>query len=1017
MTVPIFFAFIGIVILIGFFANLLFRVTKIPSVLVLIAIGIILGPVTGWLRHDALLVIAPYFGAVALLVILFEGGLELEIGHVVRHAPRTAIFTAVVFALSMASVTVVAHLAVGLPLTLALMLGAILGATSPAICMPVVSGLSVRDDVKTVIKLESAMGEVLLIVSVVLLIQSYQTGTADPGAWVWGFTRSLLVALAVASVAGVLWSRLVAWMGREPLSYMLTLGVTFLLFFVVEELGGSPAIAVLLFGLLLANMQLIANRVGPLVHTVFGLDLRDEQFVLGQFMVNITAELSFLVRTFFFVYLGLLLDLSALSLSLGGWILLMFGLLLASRRAGIALFEKSGVSFSDAEWQAVMALQPRGLATSVVALMPVQAGIEGAAGFPLFAFAIIVLSNLYMTGGVLFAQRRLRLVAKGVEAPLAVAAAAPAIAFHGTGASVPPTLPVPPDEGVRRAPLLSPARDFEDEPAPASVTDWFARVFGLRLADRESEYAEMIRASFVSEPLFWMQAVLGTSICALGLILAQPMIVLGGALVVPVARPVVATGLALASGDLLLLAKLMAKLTAFSVTAVALSAALIGALPFAPVLSDIVARTRPTILDFLVAFFGGMAAAAMVSRRQRTIQYLPGAVVAVTLVPALCVVGFALTDVVDAGVLQKATLQFSANVFAAILGAGLIMLAVGIPRAAQSALVRQWKDEELASPLASTVFRRLGVERAIGLTGSVRARLIVVGAFLLLLVIPLQLAFNDVRSELRSRQAVARAQEIFNVTNRSAVLGSAVAISDDSVDVRLQVATNALFSADDVARFESQVAAETNRRARLDLVQSMADVGNAGTLRRLLEERQRPELPVAPRSVLATLQEADGQVSPLIRDLPWPDGVQVLSIRSIMGGTPGPALAVVYLAERALNPDAQAVLTRLIAGQTRMDQGRITLEWLPAVHPLRISPDRTLDAEAATALRTVRTTLSEHPDLEVSLIVPDGLPPRTLDAVAEHVREELGLPSLAAPVTAPDADTRTAMVRLLRRSR
>ena len=133
MTVPIFFAFIGIVILIGFFANLLFRVTKIPSVLVLIAIGIILGPVTGWLRHDALLVIAPYFGAVALLVILFEGGLGLEIGHVVRHAPRTAIFTAVVFALSMASVTVVAHLAVGLPLTLALMLGAILGATSPAI--------------------------------------------------------------------------------------------------------------------------------------------------------------------------------------------------------------------------------------------------------------------------------------------------------------------------------------------------------------------------------------------------------------------------------------------------------------------------------------------------------------------------------------------------------------------------------------------------------------------------------------------------------------------------------------------------------------------------------------------------------------------------------------------------------------------------------------------------------------------------------------------------------------------
>ena len=177
MTVPVLFAVVGLIILVGFLANLLFRITKIPSVLVLIAIGVVLGPVTGWIQHDSLLTIAPYFGAIALLVILFEGGLELEIDHVVRHAPRTAIFTTVVFALSMAVVAAVAHLAVGLPLTVALMLGAVLGATSPAICMPVVSGLSIRNDVKTVIKLESAMGEVLLIVSVVLLIQSHEAGT------------------------------------------------------------------------------------------------------------------------------------------------------------------------------------------------------------------------------------------------------------------------------------------------------------------------------------------------------------------------------------------------------------------------------------------------------------------------------------------------------------------------------------------------------------------------------------------------------------------------------------------------------------------------------------------------------------------------------------------------------------------------------------------------------------------------------------------------------------------------
>ncbi len=1007
MTVPVLFAVVGLVILVGFLANLLFRITKIPSVLVLIGIGVVLGPVTGWIADDSLLTIAPYFGAIALLVILFEGGLELEIDHVVRHAPRTAIFTTVVFALSMASVAAVAHLAVGLPLTIALMLGAVLGATSPAICMPVVSGLSVRNDVKTVVKLESAMGEVLLIVSVVLLIQSHEAGTSDAATWIWGFATSLGVALVVASIAGVLWSRLVGWMGREPLSYMLTLGVTFLLYFVVEELGGSPAIAVLLFGLLLANMQLIANRVGPLVRTAFGIDVREEQFVLGQFMVNITAELSFLVRTFFFVYLGLLLDLSALSWSLGAWILVMFGLLLVSRRAGIALFRSSGGAFSGAEWHAVMALQPRGLATAVVAFLPVQAGIVGAEGFPLFAFAIIVLSNLYMTGGVLFAERQLRSAAP--DDPLTAQPPPSEPDALANVAAVPASEPA--RDRARQAPLFSPAREFEDEPAPTGVVDWFARAFGLHLADREEEYADMIRASYLAEPLFWVQAVLGASICALGLILAQPIVVVGGALVVPVGRLIVATGLALASGDLLLLAKLMAKLSVFSGLAVAASAALIGALPFAAATSEIVTRTRPTILDFLVALCGGMAAAAIVSRRHRTVQYLPDAVVGITLVPALCVVGFALTDVVGGGVLQKALLQFSTNLFAASLGAGLVLLAVGIPRAAQSPSVRQWKEEELAAPLASAVFRGLGLERAIGRTGSVRARLIVVGVFLLVLVTPLQLAYNDVMAELRTRQAVARAQEAFNVADRSAVLDSAVAIADSQVIVRLQVATSEPFPAADVERFEAQVTAETGRRARLDLVQTMADVGSAGALERLLHERRQADLPAPPRSALEVLQEADGHIAPLLRTLPWPQGVQSLTARSTMGGPLGPSLAIVYLAELELNRDAQAVLTTVIAGQTRLDQGRIVLEWVPDTRALRFSRSGELDVQSMAELQAMREAIAAHPSLDVSLSVPEDTPPQVRDAIVQRARQELGLAGMT-PVAVPGMARGTASVRL-----
>jgi cell volume regulation protein A len=1019
MTVPLLFALLGSVILVGFLANLLFRLTKIPSVLVLIAIGVVLGPVTGWIRHDALLAIAPFFGAIALLVILFEGGLELDVAHVIRHAPRTAIFTTVVFAVSMGAVAVVAHVGLGLTWSLSLMLGAILGATSPAICMPVVSGLSLRDDVKTVIKLESAMGEVLLIVSVVLLIQSHEAGTSGATSWIWGFARSLGVALLVATVAGVLWSRLVGWLGREPLSYMLTLGVTCLLYFVVEELGGSPAIAVLVFGLLLANMQYIAGRVGPHLREIFGIHVKDDQFVLGQFMVNITAELSFLVRTFFFVYLGLLLNLSELSVSRAAWLVAIFVALLVSRRLGMWIFGRTGASFSGGEWQAIMALQPRGLATAVVAFMPSQAGIAEAAEFPTFAFASIVLSNLFMAAGVLFAERRLRM-----DAAVAWAGVAPGRSFglglfekadgvEPAAADAVPQAAAPAGATSGRPSLFSPARDFEDEPSPSSMIDWVARVSGLRLAERETAYGELLRASYVSEPLFWLQSALGAAICAIGLLLEQTTVVIGGALVVPVARSVLATGLALAAGDLYLLLRLAAKLAGFCVVAMAVSASLVGLVPLPDVLSEIVVRTRPTILDFLVSLFGGMSAAALVlGRRGSSLQFLPGAVVGLTLVPALCVMGFALTDAVSPVLLRQATLQFSANLFAAILGAAAILLALGIHRAARADVIQQWKRDELTRPLASAIFRRLGVEEAIGGSGSVRARVVVIGVFLLLLLTPLQLAFHEVRAELRARQAVARAVEMFNVPNRSAVIGSAISVAGDRIDVRLQVATNALFSPEDRAAFERNVRQDTGRDVRVDLVQTIADVGDAGSLRALLDHDRTSRTAAPPPTVRAALESADGLLSAAVRTIPLPSGARVVGVRGRLADGHGPALDVSYLAEQELAPDAQALLVQLVSAHSQVTPDRISLVWLPASLELRLAAGR-LGDEARAVLRDVRSRhLAESKALTVTLIVGTTLPPAVADALATQVRTALELPHPPAVVADAGTDRRRAVLTI-----
>jgi len=406
------------------------------------------------------------------------------------------------------------------------------------------------------------------------------------------------------------------------------------------------------------------------------------------------------------------------------------------------------------------------------------------------------------------------------------------------------------------------------------------------------------------------------------------------------------------------------------------------------------------------------AAAVVAGRRGPVMQYLPGAVVGLTLVPALCVVGFASTDAVNPALLKHATLAFSANLFAAVLGAAGVLLALGIHRAAAAPAIRQWKATELSRPLASAIFRRLGVEQAIGGTGSVRARVIVIGVFLLLLLIPLQLAFNQVREEFRVRRAVTRALDAFNLPNRSAIIGSAVNIADDRVDVRLQVATSALFAAADRTRFEQAVHADTGRQVRLDLVQTVADVGDAGAIQLLVQDRAAPPSRPA-QSLQSSLQQADGLLSPLLRDLPLPSGARIVSVRSWFADGRGPMLDMLYLAEQALDRDGEVLMARLLSAHTEVPLDRITSTWLPAVHQLRFTrAGLTDETTARLAALPLRGLLSSSSRLAVTATLAQRVPADTVDAVAQQLQDVLGLSGRPAVASVPTGDSRSGTLSI-----
>jgi cell volume regulation protein A len=995
MTVSIAFAVIGGVILIGFFANLLFRVTKIPSVLLLIAIGVILGPATGWITSASLIDIAPFFGTMALLVILFEGGLELDIESVVRQAPKAALLAVLVFVFSVAAIFAFAFFVLHMELFNSLMIAGIFGASSPAICLPILSGLSIRKETQTILKLESTLGDVLLIVTVLLILDFRTVGGQGSVGMISRFFMSFAVAFIIASVAGAMWSRLIGWMGKEPLAYMLTLGFVFLLYFSVEELGGSAAIAVLMFGIMLENMHVVADRVGERVRHLFGVDIRAEQFVLHEFMKNITEELSFLIRTFFFVYLGLILNFQSITwriaLSSAGIVVL----LLAARWIGVQSIKRQ-CRFTAGENQVVMAMLPRGLATAVMAFLPAQYGIPGTELLPVYAFTVIVLTNVLMSGGIVAAERRLTRERAGGSLKLDLAQ--PQTAKETPEAELAAVRAVGTEPVAGKLPAPAAGTIPEEEAPPVTFTNSMSQLFGIRPEEREFRYLEALKASTLAQPQFWVQIFLASVLTVLGLVLNQNAIIIGAALIVPIAWPVIAAGLALVVGDIYFFLKLLAKLTLVAIITAVLSAGLSGLLPFNAVTAEIASRTRATILDFLVAFFAGMTGAAMLFSRRRTVQFLPGAILAVTLLPPLAVMGFGLGNGLNMEIFRGGAILFTSNFFAAILGASLVYAIVGMTEIAGVEAVRAWKQRELDRPIVKLMFERLRLKRIAGKTGSVRSRLLVAAVFLLALVIPLQMAFNQLSLEFRARQAISEVEKMFELPGRSAIINSSSNIGEDAIVVRIQIATNAFFASSDIRRFEERITDRTGKPTQLNLVQSLSDIGEGGKIREMISRTSQPRVEYSPNipEMAVGLRE---EIEKTLRTSPLPQSIKLLRASAEFSlNRQSSYFRIDYLADEPLSDDARGLLANLLERQMKLPPGGMRLVYVPARYSLNFDTRMEIPAAERIHLQAIQSALTQYSQL----IADIELPRMTSERIADRLRKTL---YAAAPLLGDDSRT------------
>jgi Na+:H+ antiporter len=415
MPISHIFGLVAILLIVAFTANRLSKLTRVPDIIVLLLIGITVGPLMHWVHAATFQGAIRILGTFALLLILFEGGLELRLRQALRYFPAGLLLAFLSFGLSLGLIAISGRYLLHLGWTDCLLLGAALGCTSGTIVIPALQQINTPDPIKITLTIESALGEIIAVVMVGSLLnasadQSLVTGLA------MDFSHHIVVSVLIGFLAGALWSRVWPRIAGQPNANILNLGVLMGIYAIGKSLHGSGLLAALIFGVTLANLPRTPHMTRQ-----------------GARLLAFHAEFSFLVRSFFFVLLGVVAEFIGRE-----YIVPILGILVslvAARYLAVLSSRRMIRDVTPRDTELLFWMLPRGLVTAVLALEIVN--VRGAvfSFLPAMAFTVVLVTNLFIVWGAVRASRAAEIqqavpsvaVSSAVE-PVTVVAEADAIA-------------------------------------------------------------------------------------------------------------------------------------------------------------------------------------------------------------------------------------------------------------------------------------------------------------------------------------------------------------------------------------------------------------------------------------------------------------------------------------------------------------------------------------------------------------------------------------------------------------
>jgi hypothetical protein len=376
-------------VILSYLFNMLSRKTQIPSVLLLIATGLGVKLILQQYGYTAINVqkLVKILGAVGIIMIVLEAAMDLTVNKdkfpLIRNSFLSAIF---IFLFSAFGIASLMSWTLDQSFHLSMIYAIPMSIISSAIVIPSTSHLP--EAKKEFIIYESSFSDIAGILVFNYMLMDNVLSWRSFGI----FTGNLLLALIISILASLLLLYILTKI-TVTLRFFLMFSILALVYSAGEVIHIPSLLIVLVFGLVLNNSNLVLR--GPFSQ----LATKERMNEILHLMRSITAETSFLLRTFFFILFGYTIDIASVATTdvlLTGS--LIVGILFLSRFLYLRFILKANLLPE-------LFLMPRGLVTILLFYSIPQTRTIANFNPGVLLFVVIVTSMLMMFGLLFFHQR------------------------------------------------------------------------------------------------------------------------------------------------------------------------------------------------------------------------------------------------------------------------------------------------------------------------------------------------------------------------------------------------------------------------------------------------------------------------------------------------------------------------------------------------------------------------------------------------------------------------------------